>query len=33
MQIRGLGYLDESAVTTARELLDRVRAMTYRLSR
>jgi len=27
------GYLDESAVTTARELLDRVRAMTYRLSR
>jgi four helix bundle protein len=28
-----LGYLDHSAVATALELLDRVRAMTYRLAR
>jgi four helix bundle protein len=28
-----LGYLDASRLTAARELVDRVRAMTYRLSR
>ena len=27
------GYLDEVAVAAARELIDRVRAMTYRLAR